>query len=54
MFRRRFLQAIGAMAAGLAIPGSGRAGDYDFRFTRLMYESGNCEVDERMPSNLAQ
>lgn len=40
------------MAAAAAIPGTGRASDYDFRFTRLMYESGNWEVDERMPSNL--
>lgn len=26
--------------------------EYDFRFTRLMYESGDWDVDERMPSNL--
>ena len=26
--------------------------DYDFWFTRLMYESGNWDVDERMPANL--
>lgn len=25
---------------------------HDFRFTRLMYESGNWNVDERMPSNV--
>ena len=25
---------------------------YDFRFTRLMYESGDWDVDQRMPSNL--
>ncbi|OJY88740.1 MAG: hypothetical protein BGP25_13205 [Lysobacterales bacterium 63-13] len=27
-------------------------GSYDFRFTRLMYESGDWDVDQRMPSNL--
>ena len=26
--------------------------EYDFYFTRLSYESGNWDVDERMPSNL--
>ncbi|MEM9304703.1 MAG: DUF4159 domain-containing protein [Pseudomonadota bacterium] len=25
---------------------------YDFHFTRLVYESGNWDVDERMPSNV--
>ncbi|MFK7955178.1 MAG: DUF4159 domain-containing protein [Lysobacterales bacterium] len=39
------------MAASAAIPVLAEP-DYDFRFTRLMYESGNWEVDERMPSNL--
>ncbi|WNC70405.1 DUF4159 domain-containing protein [Thalassotalea nanhaiensis] len=28
------------------------ATDYDFYFTRLSYESGDWEVDERMPSNV--
>ena len=27
-------------------------GTYDFWFTRLMYESGDWDVDQRMPSNL--
>ena len=27
-------------------------GEYDFVFTRLSYESGDWDVDERMPSNL--
>ena len=40
------------MAAAAAIPRAGQTSDFDFRFTRLMYESGNWEVDERMPSNL--
>jgi hypothetical protein len=28
-------------------------GPYDFWFTRLMYESGDWDVDQRMPSNIA-
>ena len=28
-------------------------GPYDFSFTRLMYESGDWDVDQRMPSNIA-
>ena len=32
---------------------AGRAGGiYDFSFTRLMYESGDWDVDQRMPSNI--
>ena len=26
--------------------------NYDFYFNRLMYESGDCDVDQRMPSNI--
>ena len=34
-------------------PPTGAGGaDFDFWFTRLMYESGNWDVDQRMPSNL--
>jgi hypothetical protein len=34
-------------------PGSTNPGSsYDFWFTRLMYESGDWDVDQRMPSNL--
>ncbi len=33
-------------------PADGR-GPYDFWFTRLMYESGDWDVDQRMPSNIA-
>lgn len=50
MHRRRFLSGLTAAALGAAMPLSAR--EYDFTFTRLMYESGNWEVDERMPSNL--
>src|SRR5687768_14950830 len=32
------------------IPNPGSS--YDFWFTRLMYESGDWDVDQRMPSNL--
>ncbi|MEM1090786.1 MAG: DUF4159 domain-containing protein [Pseudomonadota bacterium] len=39
------------MAAATAVPAFAERA-YDFRFTRLMYESGNWDVDERMPSNL--
>ena len=28
------------------------AGNYDFHFTRLKYDSGDWDVDARMPSNL--
>ena len=57
MDRRRFIGSLG-LGAGAALLGSLPAGasaaeaEYDFRFTRLMYESGNWDVDERMPANL--
>ncbi len=38
------------MAAATAVPAFAERA-YDFRFTRLVYESGNWDVDERMPSN---
>ena len=44
-----FAQGIGAQAP----PTSGTTtGDYDFWFTRLMYDSGDWDVDQRMPANL--
>ena len=53
--RRRFLTAaLGALACA-ALPARqalAKGGPYDFWFTRLMYESGNWDVDQRMPSNL--
>src|SRR5690606_30148728 len=55
--RRHFLQAgAGAALAALA-PGLTRAatpadGRFDFWFTRLMYESGDWDVDQRMPSTV--
>lgn len=56
MERRRFLRSLG-LGAGAALLGPALAraagpADYDFRFTRLMYESGDWNVDERMPANL--
>ncbi len=58
MDRRRFIGSLG-LGAGGALLGNPLAGaaraadaDYDFWFTRLMYESGNWDVDERMPANL--
>jgi hypothetical protein len=58
MDRKQFLQLMtGAASALLAAPFSSRPAhaapaEYDFWFTRLMYESGDWDVDERMPSNL--
>ena len=54
MDRRRFLSLLGA-AGALALPGRrafAAEADYDFWFTRLMYDSGDWDVDARMPSNL--
>ena len=57
MRRRQFLTAgAGAALAALA-PGWARAatpadGRFDFWFTRLMYESGDWDVDQRMPSTV--
>ena len=54
MNRRTFL--LHSLAAGLTatVATKLRAADaaYDFWFTRLMYESGDWDVDQRMPSNL--
>lgn len=47
--------AAAALPAFAAAPPDGKAsarGPYDFHFTRLMYESGDWDVDQRMPSNL--
>lgn len=58
MRRRTFLSGLTCLGAGL---GTGilpltaiSAGqdEYDFVFTRLSYESGDWDVDERMPANL--
>ena len=56
MHRRNFIKLLGA--TGL-LATTERAGalsslrnDYDFYFTRLSYESGDWEVDERTPANI--
>ncbi len=59
--RAQFLRMLLGSAAAAALPAFPAAaadrdaaaqGPYDFRFTRLMYESGDWDVDQRMPSNL--
>ena len=58
MHRRTFISALTCLGAGLGtgvlpVPlyAAGK-NEYDFVFTRLSYESGNWDVDERMPANL--
>jgi hypothetical protein len=53
MNRAQFLRlALGAAAISL-LPRAARAkADYDFWFTRLMYDSGDWDVDQRMPANV--
>ncbi|WP_100642984.1 DUF4159 domain-containing protein [Alteromonas facilis] len=50
--RRQFLKSSLTLALASALPLQARANDYDFFFTRLSYESGNWDVDERMPANV--
>jgi len=56
MNRRRFIQALSialASSSSIALMPNVLADDsYDFYFTRLSYESGDWEVDERMPANV--
>ena len=56
MLRRHFLKlgsaTLAAFAASRARAFQPIEGEYDFWFTRLMYASGNWDVDQRMPSNL--
>ena len=66
MNRRNLLKMIGIGATVSALASLDRAGAaasfpqspitnsgaYDFRFTRLMYESGDWDVDQRMPNNV--
>jgi hypothetical protein len=55
MNRRNFIRAISLLSAGACVAPlvhlSARE-QIDFFFTRLSYESGNWEVDERMPANV--
>jgi hypothetical protein len=58
MHRRLFLSGLTSVAAALGsgifpMPARGAFQDeYDFVFTRLSYESGDWDVDERMPANV--
>lgn len=52
MNRRRFVCGTGAAALAASLPSARAKGGYDFTFTRLKYESGDWDVDQRMPSNL--
>ncbi|MCF7751135.1 DUF4159 domain-containing protein [Bacillus subtilis subsp. subtilis] len=54
MNRAQFLRLLLGSAAFAALPTLARAqaGRYDFWFTRLKYDSGDWDVDARMPSNL--
>ncbi|WP_140724655.1 MULTISPECIES: DUF4159 domain-containing protein [Gammaproteobacteria] len=54
MTRNQFLQLLLGTAAAAALPWPARAqaARYDFWFTRLKYDSGDWDVDARMPSNL--
>lgn len=57
MNRLRFLKLLAQVSAGLAVSpllsrNASAAAEYDFWFTRLMYDSGDWDVDQRMPSNM--
>ncbi len=56
MQRRDWLKlsaaALAAFSAGWQAPLRASDGRFDFWFTRLMYESGNWDVDQRMPSTV--
>jgi hypothetical protein len=56
MRRRELLRFGAASALALLVPAlrAARASDgrYDFWFTRLMYESGDWDVDQRMPTTV--
>ena len=54
MNRAQFLRALLGGAALAALPSwaGAQAGRYDFWFTRLKYDSGDWDVDARMPSNV--
>ena len=55
MNKRQFIKSLSALAASNLIPFAVNAeqdSSFDFYFTRLSYESGDWEVDERMPANV--
>lgn len=51
MDRRQALRLLAGSVAAAAFPASA-AGAYDFWFTRLKYDSGDWDVDQRMPANI--
>lgn len=52
MDRRQFLQSASAALFAASSWQASASGSFDFTFTRLKYESGDWDVDERMPNNL--
>ncbi len=53
MDRGEFLRLMaGGLAGAMLARPAAAAGAYDFWFTRLRYESGDWDVDQRMPSNM--
>ena len=52
MNRKTFLKTLAAGFAGMSMLPQVRAGSPDFTFTRLRYQSGDWDVDQRMPANL--
>jgi hypothetical protein len=55
MNKRQFIKYVSALTASHLVPFAARAeqdSSFDFYFTRLSYESGDWEVDERMPANV--
>ena len=55
MNKRQFIKSLSALAAANIIPNvvnAEQTSAFDFYFTRLSYESGDWEVDERMPANV--
>ncbi len=52
MTRSEFLRGLAAVAAAGIAPRAVAAPAYDFWFTRLRYDSGDWDVDQRMPANV--
>ncbi len=58
MYRRQFIKTLGLLGTGLSATAlaptalAAQSPEYDFVFTRLSYESGDWDVDERMPANI--
>ena len=57
MNRSQFLKLMAQAAAGLAVTPlltrtAHASAEYDFWFTRLMYDSGDWDADKRMPANI--